>query len=77
MLENLYSGRYESMDVRLITAGTVQQRSVDDLTGLLARDDGLVWVDIPSCDTDAERVLSEVFGLHPMAVHDCAGCVSS
>jgi magnesium/cobalt transport protein CorA len=30
-----------------------------------------VWVDIPGCDTDAVRVLSEVFGFHPMAIQDC------
>jgi Mg2+ and Co2+ transporter CorA len=59
------------MDVRLITAESAQQRSVDELGELLARDDGLVWVDVPSCDSEAERVLSEVFGLHPLAVHDC------
>jgi magnesium/cobalt transport protein CorA len=41
------------------------------LAELLDRDDGMVWVDIPSCDRDAERVLAEVFGLHPMAIHDC------
>jgi Mg2+ and Co2+ transporter CorA len=27
-------------------------------------------VDIPGCDAEAERVLSEVFGFHPMAVRD-------
>ena len=45
---------------------------MDDLPGLLARDDALVWVDIPDCDPDAQRVLSEVFRFHPMAVQDCA-----
>jgi Mg2+ and Co2+ transporter CorA len=31
-----------------------------------------VWVDIPSCEKNAERVLLDVFGFHPRAVHDCA-----
>jgi Mg2+ and Co2+ transporter CorA len=44
---------------------------VEDLKILLNRDDGLVWVDIPVCDEAAARVLSEVFGFHPLAVRDC------
>jgi Mg2+ and Co2+ transporter CorA len=35
------------------------------------RDDGLVWVDIPTCDQQAARVLSEVFGFHPLAIRAC------
>jgi Mg2+ and Co2+ transporter CorA len=58
------------MDVRLITDEGVQERAADDLVALLLREDGLVWVDIPDCDAEAERVLSEVFGFHPMAVRD-------
>jgi len=30
-----------------------------------------VWVDIPACDAEGSRVLSEVFGFHPRAVRDC------
>jgi magnesium transporter len=59
------------MDVRLITDGGVEQRPVDELPALLAADEGLVWVDIPDCYPVATRVLSEVFGFHPKAVHDC------
>jgi Mg2+ and Co2+ transporter CorA len=33
--------------------------------------EGLVWVDIATCDEEAVRVLSEVFGFHPLAVRDC------
>jgi magnesium transporter len=44
---------------------------VAELGDLLAREDGLVWVDIPSCDPEAVGVLTDVFGFHPLAVHDC------
>jgi Mg2+ and Co2+ transporter CorA len=50
----------------------VEQYPVEDLKGLLGRGDGLVWVDIPACDEEAERILSEVFEFHPLAVRDCA-----
>ncbi|WP_248963205.1 magnesium transporter CorA family protein [Sphaerisporangium perillae] len=59
------------MDVRLVNDEGVEQRPLQELPELLEREDGLVWVDIPSCDQDAARVLSEVFGFHPMAIHDC------
>jgi Mg2+ and Co2+ transporter CorA len=59
------------MDVHLITAGSVTQRSAAELPALLARDDALVWVDIRRCDAEAERVLTDVFGLHPIAVREC------
>lgn len=59
------------MDVRLINDLGIEERPVEELAELLRRDDGLVWVDIPGCDEKAERVLSEVFGFHPMAVKEC------
>jgi magnesium transporter len=49
----------------------IQQHPVGELERLLARDDGFVWVDIPSCDEEAARVLSEVFGFHPLAIQAC------
>jgi Mg2+ and Co2+ transporter CorA len=59
------------MDVRLVTDEGVQEHPVEELAALLDREEGLVWVDIPSCDADAVRVLSEVFRFHPMAVQEC------
>ena len=59
------------MDVHLVSDDGIQQHPVEDLEQLLARDDGLVWVDIPVCDQEAARVLSEVFGFHPLAVRAC------
>ncbi|MET9344805.1 magnesium transporter CorA family protein [Nonomuraea sp. NPDC003804] len=59
------------MDVRLVHDDKVEERSVDELPALLDGEDGLVWVDMPVCDQDAVRVLSEVFGFHAMAVKEC------
>ena len=59
------------MDIRLLTGDGVRDCGADELPELLARDDGLVWVDIPHCDVHATRVLREVFEFHPLAVHDC------
>src|SRR6266567_849528 len=59
------------MDVRLVTAVGVEQRPVEELETLLRRDDGLVCVDIPACNEQATRVLSQVFGFHPLAIRDC------
>jgi magnesium transporter len=59
------------MDVRFVSDEGIQQHPVEQLAGLLTRDDGLVWVDIPVCDEEAVRVLSEVFGFHPLAIRAC------
>jgi magnesium transporter len=59
------------MDVRFVSDDGIQQHPVGELERLLARDHGFVWVDIPSCDEEAARVLSEVFGFHPLAVQAC------
>ncbi|ETK36865.1 CorA family divalent cation transporter [Microbispora sp. ATCC PTA-5024] len=59
------------MDVRLIDDEGVEERPAEELAALLDRQDGLVWVDIATCDDEAARVLSDVFGFHPMAVKDC------
>ena len=59
------------MEVRLITDQGIEDRSPDELAALLRRDTGFIWVDIPSCDEDGARALSEVFGFHPLAVRDC------
>ena len=37
---------------------------------LIALGEGLGWVDIPSADQEGTRLLSEVFGFHPIAVRD-------
>jgi magnesium transporter len=59
------------MDVWLIADGGVEQKSAEELEMLIALQEGLVWVDIPTCDQEGVRVLSEVFGFHRLAVRDC------
>jgi len=61
------------MDIRLITPDGVCQYEVADLPDLVARHDGVLWVDIPEGDPDAVRVLGEVFAFHPKAVQDSIG----
>jgi Mg2+ and Co2+ transporter CorA len=59
------------MDVWMVADGSVEQRPVEELEMLIALQEGLVWVDIPTCDEEAVRVLTEVFGFHRLAVRDC------
>jgi magnesium/cobalt transport protein CorA len=59
------------MDIRLINDKGVEEHPVEELAALLARQDGLIWVDIPGCDEKAADVLSGVFGFHPLAIKDC------
>ena len=59
------------MDVHMITERGAESHPVGDLTDLLADPAGFVWVNIPFCDDEAVRVLSEVFRFHPLAIKDC------
>jgi magnesium transporter len=58
------------MEIRRLTPDGVTRHGVDELPGLLAADDCLVWVDVPEGDPDAVPVLGDVFGFHPKAVQD-------
>jgi magnesium transporter len=58
------------MQVRWISDGGVAEHGIAELESLLGRDDGFVWLDIPSCDEDTARHLSELFHFHPLAVRD-------
>lgn len=60
------------MDVYLVTDTGVQERRVEELPALLARHEGLLWVDVPSWDALAASTLRDVFGFHPLALRDCA-----
>ena len=60
------------MDVRFVSAGGVELWDVSQLPTLLARTDGLVWVDVPVWDEQAEQTLSTTFGFHPLADRDSA-----
>jgi magnesium transporter len=60
------------VDVRFITSAGVESCDPSELPDLLTRTDGLVWVDMPTCDKQAEETLTTVFGFHPLAVRDSA-----
>jgi magnesium transporter len=60
------------MDVRFVCPAGVELCDAADLPDLLARTDGLVWVDIPEWDEQAERTLTSTFGFHPLAIRDSA-----
>lgn len=49
----------------------LSEHPVGDLPALLQRTDGITWVDITTWDEQAEHVLAEVFGFHPLAIRDC------
>ena len=59
------------MSVYWVSIEGAKRHHVDDLRSLLAREDGFVWADFSECDEQASRVLSEVFGFHPIAVQEC------
>jgi Mg2+ and Co2+ transporter CorA len=59
------------MEILVLCDGGVERHDVDELPGLLKREDALIWVDIPVCDPTASHVLSDVFGFHSYAVRDC------
>ena len=53
-----------------MTQEGTQRCAPEQLSTVLTRADGFVWVDLPVADPDTERVLSDVFGFHPRAVRD-------
>jgi len=60
------------MHVRFVSPAGVELYDVTDLPDLLRRTDGLVWVDIPEWDEQAEQTLTTTFGFHPLAIRDSA-----
>ena len=60
------------MEIRQIVGTQTRRLAPSDLPLALAEPEGLVWVDIPPAEPDAERLLTEVFCFHPRAVQDCA-----
>ena len=56
------------VQLRWITATGVSEHPLDAAAELLARSDGLVWLDIPTWDDTAEDLLRDVFAFHPMAI---------
>ncbi len=65
------------MDVRFVRTSAGENEPVlsthqlSELSRLLARTDGVTWLDIPTWTDEAERVLIEFFDFHPLAIRDC------
>ena len=60
------------MQLRWISESGVSEHPAEAVGELLARPDGIVWLDVPSWDDAAEEVLRDVFAFHPLAISDCA-----
>jgi Mg2+ and Co2+ transporter CorA len=59
------------VDVWFVSAGGAEVCPVADLPPLLAREDGFVWVDVPTYNGEANRVLSATFGFHQLTLQAC------
>src|SRR5512144_2719947 len=58
------------MDVRFVDASGAEEHDSDDVVELLCRDDGFIWVDVPTWDDQVEGFLAGL-GCHPQAVELC------
>ena len=56
------------MELRWIDADGMRLSGLFELPELLARTDGFLWLDIPEWSEDAERILTDSFKFHPMAI---------
>jgi magnesium transporter len=60
------------MDVWFLTPSEVERHPVEALGSLRRREDGLLWVDVPTWDAQSAKALAEHFCIHPRALHDCS-----
>ena len=58
------------MDVRFVDSSGGHDHDSDDIVELLCRDDGFVWVDVPSWDEQVEGFLTGL-GCHPRVIEAC------
>ncbi len=54
-------------------SATLLEPSEEELTDLIVDPDVMLWVDVEGATKDDERVLTEIFGLHPLLVEDILG----
>ena len=59
------------MKCHWITPHGLEQRELHEIAALLKRDDGFVWLDVPTCGDDEAKLLRDVFGFHPHGVGEC------
>ena len=60
------------LDAWYVTAEGAEPQVAADLPTLLARTDGFLWVDVPTWDDEAGRLLTPLLDLHPVAVETLA-----
>src|SRR3954452_18290366 len=59
------------MEIRRVPAAGFRRYSAEQLESLPS-DNAVLWVDVPQWDAAAAAVLTERFGIHPLAAEDCA-----
>jgi Mg2+ and Co2+ transporter CorA len=59
------------VELRWIDGDGMTRRDLTEIDDLLQRTDGFCWLDIPVWSDEAERLLANEFGFHPMALKDC------
>ncbi len=59
------------MTLRWLDPTGMSIRSPDEFRELLDRDDGFLWLDIPTWSDRAEQILTDDFHCHPMAIAEC------
>jgi Mg2+ and Co2+ transporter CorA len=59
------------VDVRFVGPEGVHEADEPALEALLARDDGIVWVDVPVLDDAAETLLRDRLHAHPAVIDAC------
>jgi magnesium transporter len=58
------------MKLRWIDSEGISARDLAELPDLRQRTDGFLWLDIPEWGDDAEAMLADEFGFHPMAISE-------
>jgi magnesium transporter len=61
-------GQGPSMALRWVDSSGITHRDLAELPDLRQRDDGFLWLDVPTWSTEAEHLLAEEFAFHPMAI---------
>jgi Mg2+ and Co2+ transporter CorA len=57
-----------AMQLRWIDSNGVSNHDVAELSDLLKRSDGFLWLDIPEWSDEAEAILANKFQFHPIAI---------
>ena len=59
------------MDVHRVCSAGLSTHDRSELDDLLGRADGFVWVDVPRWDDEAEALLRDGLGCHPLVLEAC------